>query len=90
MMRFSRPCVATAARKSHARALRARVRFWCAHGVRERAICMQLWWRTVDSTASLCVVFKRCSVMRLNRPYAVAAVRKSCARASHAHAQKTG
>eukprot|EP00974_Lingulodinium_polyedra_P037982 3641251-Lingulodinium_polyedra.AAC.1 len=28
--------------------------FWCARGVRERAICKPLWRSAVDSIASLC------------------------------------
>eukprot|EP00974_Lingulodinium_polyedra_P047151 4521931-Lingulodinium_polyedra.AAC.1 len=67
--------------------MRAPVR-WRARGVRERVICEPLRRRAVDSTASLCGVFKRYIAMRSNRPSAVAAVRKSRAGALHARANK--
>eukprot|EP00974_Lingulodinium_polyedra_P085329 8262364-Lingulodinium_polyedra.AAC.1 len=38
-MRSHRPRAIVTARKSHARALRARNRFCCMHGTRKRAIC---------------------------------------------------
>eukprot|EP00974_Lingulodinium_polyedra_P090596 8786399-Lingulodinium_polyedra.AAC.1 len=37
MMRWNRPCVGATVCKSHARALHARARFWCARGGRAPA-----------------------------------------------------
>eukprot|EP00974_Lingulodinium_polyedra_P037362 3584612-Lingulodinium_polyedra.AAC.1 len=44
-----------------------------------RAISEPLRRQTVDSTASLCTVFKLCTMTRSNRPSTAAAPRKSCA-----------
>eukprot|EP00974_Lingulodinium_polyedra_P094127 9121087-Lingulodinium_polyedra.AAC.1 len=58
-MRSNRLSAAATARKSHARALRARDRkTWRAHATRKRAICEPLRPRTADSTASLCNVLQ--------------------------------
>eukprot|EP00974_Lingulodinium_polyedra_P068224 6605656-Lingulodinium_polyedra.AAC.1 len=50
-----RPSAATAARKSHARALHANA---CLHGVRARAIFEPSWRQTIGLTVSLCTVFE--------------------------------
>eukprot|EP00974_Lingulodinium_polyedra_P018643 1805717-Lingulodinium_polyedra.AAC.1 len=51
MMRPKRPPAATAARKSHARALHANS---CSHGARARATYEPPWRQTVDLATSMC------------------------------------
>eukprot|EP00974_Lingulodinium_polyedra_P127034 11200590-Lingulodinium_polyedra.AAC.1 len=57
-MRSSRPSIAVAGRKSHARVLPRAPAKWRARGARERAICEPLQQRAADSTVSLCSVLK--------------------------------